>query len=33
MAHADERHAQLLADAVELALHLLGQGTGGFIKH
>lgn len=33
VAHADERHAQLLADAVQLALHLLGQGTGGFIKH
>lgn len=33
MPHADERHAQLLADAVELALHLFSQGTGGFIKH
>lgn len=33
VAHADERHAQLLADAVQLALHLLSQGTGGFIKH
>lgn len=33
MSHTDERHAQLLANAIELVLHLLGQGTGGFIKH
>lgn len=33
MSHTDERHPQLLADAIELALHFLCQGTGGFIKH
>lgn len=33
MSHADECHPQLLADSVEVTLHLLCQGTGGFIKH